>query len=170
MRNTFILWIQRLWLPAVLSTLGALAVVAVGQNQKAAKSQDEQQLREIEAKTGEFEQENDWARMDLFLADDWVSPGGIEKVLSKKEFEDNVKRNFSNHGNGPSPFTIEKKNMRVYLFADTAVVTYIKEYRQMLDTTKFFDQDVTDVFTRNSKGWLWHFTKTTPVATERAAN
>ena len=158
MRNTFVL----------LSGLGVLAVVAVAQCQKGVKTQeDEQQLRKIEAETGELEQENDWSKMDL-LADDWVMPGIVANVLSKKEFEDNVKRNFANHGHGPNPYTIEKKNMRVYLFADTAVVTYIKEYRQALDTTKFFDQDVIDVFARSPKGWLLHFTKTVPVSAERA--
>jgi len=145
-----------------------LAVVAVAQSQKAGKTQDEQQLRTIEAETGKFEQQNDSSKMDL-LADDWVFPG-TAKVLSKKEFEDNVKSNFANHGNGPNPYPIGKKNMRVYLFADTAVVTYIKEYRQTPDTTKFFDQDVIDVFTRSSKGWLWHFSKIAPVAAETAAN
>jgi hypothetical protein len=46
-----------------------------------------------------------------------------------------VKQNFVTHGNGPNPYKIEKKNMRVDLFGDTAVVTYIKEYRQTVDTT-----------------------------------
>lgn len=156
MRNTFVL----------LSTVGVLAVVAVAQSQKAANTQDEQQLRKIEAETGKFEQQNDSSKMDL-LADDWLAAGSA-KVLSKKEFEENVKSNFATHGNGPNPYTIEKKNMRVYLFADTAVVTYIKEYRQAPDTTKFFDEDITDVFTRSAKGWLWHFSKIAPVAAETA--
>lgn len=150
MRNTFIL----------LSISGMFALAAIAQAQKTSKSSDEQQLRAIEAETGNFERQNDWSKMDL-LADDWVFTGAT-KVLSKKEFEENVKKNFESHGNAPSPYTIEKKNMQIYLFADTAVVTYIKEYRQTPDTTKFFDQDVTDVFTRTAKGWLWHFSKIAP--------
>jgi peroxiredoxin len=151
MRNAFI----------PLSILSVFALAATAQTPKTSKSSDEQQLRAIEAETGEFERQNDWTKMDL-LADDWISPVAT-KVFSKKDFEENVKKNFASHGNAPSPYTIEKKNMQVYLFADTAVVTYIKEYRQTLDTAKFVSQDVTDVFTRSSKGWLWHFSKIAPL-------
>ena len=47
---------------------------------------------------------------------------------------------------------------------NTAVVTYIKEYRQTRDTTKFVDEDDTDVFKRGTKGWLLQFGKSSPVA------
>jgi hypothetical protein len=86
--------------------------------------------------------------MRLF-ASDFVSAG--RRVMSKQQLEDAVRSNFVDHGNGPSPVTIEKKNMAVYLFGDTAVVTYIKEYRQTRDTTKFVDEDITDVFKREAK-------------------
>ena len=67
------------------------------------------------------------------LADEWVWLGG-KKVLSKSEFKENIKQNFVTHDNGPNPYTIKKKNMRVDLFGDTAVVTYIKEYRKTIRT------------------------------------
>src|SRR5260370_32091329 len=95
------------------------------------------------------------------LADDWVFLGA-KKVLSKREFQENVKQNFVDHGNGPNPYTIEKKNMRVDLVGDTAVVTYIKEYRPP-GTTKFFDEDDTDVFTRDSHGWRLRLTESASV-------
>jgi hypothetical protein len=82
-------------------------------------------------------------------------------VLTKTELQANVKQNFAAH-NGPNPYTIEKKNIRVDLFGDTAVVTYIKEYRQTADTTKVHDEDNTDVFTRSSKGWRLRLTKVLP--------
>ena len=97
--------------------------------------------------------------MDL-LADDWVFLGA--RVLTKSEFQTNVKNNLATH-KGPSPYTIEKKNMRVDLFADVAVVTYIKQYRQTTDTTKLFEEDNTDVFTRSAKGWQLRLTKIAPV-------
>jgi hypothetical protein len=103
------------------------------------------------------------------LADDWVCLGP-KKVLSKREFQENVKQNLVSHGNGPNPYTIEKKNMRVDLFGDTAVVTYIKEYGQTSDTTKFFDEDDTDVFTRDSHGWRLRLTKASAVPMQAAAN
>jgi hypothetical protein len=103
--------------------------------------------------------------MDL-LGDDWVSAGN-GKVISEKQFEENAKGNFAAHGNGPNPYTIEKRDMQVYLSGDTAVVTYIKEYRQTPYTTTVFDEDITDVFTRSPKGWLWQFSKSYPVATNQ---
>ncbi len=80
-----------------------------------------------------------------------------------------MKDNFAAHGNGPSPYTIEKKEMQVYVFGDTSVVSYLKEYRQTPDTTKVFDEDVTDVFRRGPKGWLWQFSKSCPAAAKPAA-
>ncbi len=152
----------------LFAAVGVLGIAAVAQNQKGANPRDEQQLRKIEATTGQFEQQNDSSKMDL-LADDWVCANN-GKVISKKQFTENVKGNFAAHGNGPSPYTIEKKDMQVYLFGDTAVVIYIKEYRQTPDTTKAFDEDITDVFTRGPKGWLWQFSKSSPVATKPGAN
>jgi ketosteroid isomerase-like protein len=81
-----------------------------------------------------------------------------------------VKHNFEAHENGPSPYTLEKKNMKVHLFGDMAVVTYIKEYRQAPDTTKFFDEDDTDVFTRDASGWHLRLTKISPVPPQTASN
>jgi hypothetical protein len=98
----------------------------------------------------------------VLFASDFVSAG--RNVMSKQQLEDAVRSNFVGHGNAPSPVTIEKKNMVVYLFGDTAVVTYIKEYRQTRDTTKFSDEDITDVFKRGTTGWLLQFSKFSPVA------
>lgn len=152
----------------LFAAVGVLGIAAVAQNQKGANPQDEQQLRKIEATAGQFEQQNDSSIVNL-LADDWVSAGS-GKVISKKQFEENVKGNFAAHGNGPSPYTIEKKDMQVYLFGDTAVVTYIKEYRQTPDTSKSFDEDATDVFARSPKGWLLQFSKISPVAAKPTTN
>ena len=149
-------------------TAGLLAAGALVQSHGATKSQDEQELRRIESENSRFEQQNDPSNMGS-LADDWVWLAG-KKVLSKSEFKENVKQNFVTHDNGPNPYTIEKKNMRVDLFGDTAVVTYIKEYRQTPDTTKFFDEDDTDVFTRDSRGWRLRLTKVSPVPMEPPAN
>jgi len=142
---------------------GLFAMIAFARSQKESRSHDEQALRRIESETAQFEQQNDASKMGA-LADDWVCVVDDGKTaLSKIEFQQSVKHNYEAHDNGPSPYTIEKKNMRVDLFGDTAVVTYIKEYRQTPDTTKFFDEDDTDVFTRSFGGWRLRFTKVAPV-------
>jgi ketosteroid isomerase-like protein len=151
MRNAYVL----------LLLLGTLTVVGAAGSPPATETQDEQELRQIEAAIAKGEQQNDVSMMRLF-ASDFVSSG--KKVMSKQQLEEAVRSNFVSHGNGPSPVTIEKKNMAVYLFGDTAVVTYIMEYRQTRDTTKFVDEDDTDVFKRGTKGWLLQFGKSSTVA------
>jgi hypothetical protein len=150
----------------LLLLLGTLTVVGAASSPQATQTQDEQELRQIEATTAKGEQQNDVSMMRL-LASDFVSAG--RNVMSKQQLEEAVRSNFASHGNGPSPVTIEKKNMVVYLFGDTAVVTYIKEYRQTRDTTKFSDEDITDMFKRGTKGWLLQFSKFSPVTNAAAS-
>lgn len=145
-------------------SLGTLAVCAT-MTTPGTQSQDEQQLRNIEAQLAKFEQQNDVSMMSL-TATNFVFVG--KKVISRKGLEEGVKHSFTAHGNGPNPYTIERKDMQVYLFGDTAVVTYVKEYRQTPDTSKFIYEDTTDVFKKDAKGWLWQFSKTSPVASAPA--
>lgn len=126
-----------------------------------AQTSDEKELRRIEAETARLEQQNDTS-LAKFLADDWVWVGPARSI-SKTEFIQNVKHSLDTHENGINPYTIEKKNVLVHVFGDTAVVTYIKEYRQTPDTSKLFGEDDTDVFTRDGSGWHLRFTKISPL-------
>ena len=137
-------------------------------SQAAPPSADEQALRGIETEIAKLEQRND-STFAKFFAKDWICLGPT-RVLSKSEFVENVKLNFITQEKGISPYTIEKKNMQVHVFGDTAVVTYVKEYRQTPDPTKFFNEDDTDVFIREAGGWRLRFTKVVPVQTQAASN
>jgi hypothetical protein len=128
---------------------------------------DDKELRRSEAESARLEQQNDTS-FAKFLADDWVCVGA--RSLSKKEFVENVKRNRDTHENGINPYTIEKKDLHVHVFGETAVVTFVKEYRQTPDTTKFFNEDDTDVFTRDASGWHLRFTKIAPVQAQAASS
>jgi ketosteroid isomerase-like protein len=141
--------------------LMTLAAVTAAYSRQETENPDEQRIREIEAATAKGEQQNDVSMMGLY-AEGFLFSG--KKVISKEQLEKNVKDNFVAHDNGPSPFTIDKKNMQIYLFGDVAVVTYIKEYRQTRDTTRFFAEDETDVFKRAPHGWLIQFSKSSPAA------
>jgi hypothetical protein len=143
----------------LFAVAGLLTIGSSAQLQNSSQVQDESELRRIESETAKFEQQNDSKWTDL-LADDWVLLGN-KTNLTKTELRANVKQNFAAQ-NGPNPYMIEKKEMRVDLFGDTAVVTYIKEYRQTADITKVHDEDSTDVFTRSSKGWRLRLTKISP--------
>ena len=137
-------------------------------SQAAPPSADEQALRGIEREIAKLEQQND-STFTKFFAKDWICLGPT-RVLSKSEFVENVRLNFITHEKGISPYTIEKKNMQVHVFGDTAVVTYVKEYRQTPDPTKFFNEDDTGVFTREAGGWRLRFTKVVPARTQAASN
>ena len=117
-----------------------------------AEQSDKMQILQIEKQTAIGEQQNDLSMMHL-LSDDFVIAGGA-KELTKKQFVENVKNNFAAHENGINPYTIEKKNMQVYVFGDTAVATYLKEYKQTGDASHAFAEDDTDILTRSSSGWL----------------
>src|SRR5260221_10116892 len=102
-----------------------------------AQTNDEKELRRIEAETARLEQQNDTALVK-FIADDWVCVNPARGSISKSEFIQNMKHNLDTHENGTNSYTIEKKNVLVRVFGDTAVVTYTKEYRQTPDTSKYF--------------------------------
>ena len=151
-----------------LLLIGLFLVPPSLKSQAAPPSADEQALRGIETEIAKLEQQND-STFAKFFAKDWICLGPT-RVLSKSEFVDNVRLNFTTHERGVNPYTIEKKNMQVHVFGDTAVVTYVKEYRQTPDTTKFFKEDDTDVFTREAGGWRLRFTKVVPVQAQAASN
>jgi hypothetical protein len=134
---------------------------------------DQEELKRIEGQTSRLEQGND-TTLAKYLADDWVCVGA--RSLTKGQFIQNLQKNQSVHlfrfswQGAPDAPTIEKKHLQVRVFGDTAVVTYIKKYRQAPDTSKFFDEDDTDVFTRDASGWHLRFTKIAPVQTQSASN
>ena len=151
----------------ILVLVGFGFVVSTQSKDTRVTSVDDAALRQIEAETARLEQTNDIS-IAKYLSDDWVC--ACPRTLSKKEFVANVKSNRDTHENGINPYTIEKRNMVVHVFGDTAVITYIKEYHQTPDTTKFFNEDDTDVFTRDGAGWQLRFTKISPVQQQTASS
>jgi len=140
----------------VLVGAGILLGVFASRFAVSAKSSDEAEILRIEKQTALGEQQNDVSVMHLF-AEDYIAAG--VKVLTKKQFEENVKRNFATHENGINPYTIEKKDMQIYVFGDTAVATYLKEYRQIGESAHAFTEDDTDILTRTQNGWVIRMTR-----------
>ena len=173
-------------LMAFVLVMSGFAANARSQGPKAT-TVDDGALRQIEAETARLEQANDTS-IARYFADDWVC--ACPRALSKREFVANVRSNRDTHEDGINPYTIEKRNMVVHVFGDTAVVTYIKEYRQATppsaslsnrfvtgfkfakyspETTRFFQEDDTDVFTRDSVGWHLRLTKISLVQQQAAS-
>ena len=153
--------------------IGIFAAAFIFAGSSLAQTADEKELKRIELETAHLEQQND-VGLGKYLADDWVCVG--MRNLSKTEFLQNVKHSREQNQfllqsqPDTNPYTVEKRNLQVRVFGDTAVVTYIKEYRQTPDPSKFFNEDDTDVFTRDASGWHLHYTRIYPVQTQSAAN
>ena len=137
------------------------------------QTNDKEELARIEGQTSRLEQRND-TTLAKYFADDWVCFGA--RNLTKEQFIQNLQKNKSmsmlrfSYTPEINSSRIEKKNLQVRVFGNTAVVTYIKEYHQTSDPSKFFDEDDTDVFTRDASGWHLRFTKIAPVQTQVASN
>jgi hypothetical protein len=154
-----------------------LAVVVVGVLFPAPSVQtqinDKEELARIEGQTSRLEERND-TTLAKYLADDWACFGA--RNLTKEQFIQNLQQNKSmrmlrfSYTPETSSSRIEKKNVQVRVFGDTAVVTYIKEYHQTVDPSKFFGEDDTDFFMRDASGWRLRFTKISPIQTQSASN
>jgi Domain of unknown function (DUF4440) len=138
-----------------------------------AQTNDEEELARIEGQISRLEQRND-TTLAKYLADDWVCFGA--RNLTKEQFIQNLQQNKSirifrfSYTPEMSSSRIEKKNVQVRVFGDTAVVTYIKEYHQTSDPSKFFGEDDTDFFTRDGSNWHLRFTRVSPTQTRSASN
>ena len=118
-----------------------------------AQTNHEEELARIEGRTSRLEQRND-TTLAKYLADDWVCFGA--RNLTKEQFIQNLQQNKSmrmlrfRYIPEISSSRIENKNVQVRVFGDTAVVTYVKEYLQTSDPSKFFGEDDES---RQSAGW-----------------
>jgi ketosteroid isomerase-like protein len=146
-------------------SVGLVTVSAVAHNpsspkqaesKNAAKTQDEKNLEQIESDFSNSEEQNH--SLGDAIADDWVGLNSNGREISKAKFAEEMERNRVQH-NGPNPYTVQRKNMRIDLFGDTAVVTYVREYHQKKDDSKMHADDFTDVFTRMAGGWKLRFTR-----------
>jgi hypothetical protein len=104
--------------------LAGLFVAPPLMSQAAPPSADEQALRGIETEIAKLKQQND-STFAKFFAKDWICLGPT-RVLSKSEFVENVRLNFITHERAVNPCTVEKKNMQVHVFGDTAVVLMLR--------------------------------------------
>ena len=139
--------------------VGTSFLVASSLNCQIAPSAAGQELRRIELETAGLEEKND-VSLGKYLSNDWVCGGA--RRLSKTEFIRNAKHNLRTNENGSNPYTMEKRNIEVHVFGETAVVTHVKKYRQVPASSKFFAEQGSEVFLLEVSGWHLRFTKIAP--------
>jgi len=110
---------------------------------------------------------NDSALAEI-LSKDWIYVGPT-RVLSKSEFVENIKH-ISYPRERLIPTQLRKRTCKVRVFGDTAVVTYIKEYRQNPILQNFSTKTTPMSLLVEAGGWRLRFTKVVPVQTQSAAN
>jgi uncharacterized protein (TIGR02246 family) len=112
---------------------------------------DEQAIRQLEADLLKGEMSGDAEVVANIFADDWVNiiPSGAFGPTKARLLE-----GAKEHPNQAPPYTATQQDMRVYIFGDTAIAIYVKEYAAKRGKNTAH-QDVTDVFTRSNSNDTW---------------
>jgi ketosteroid isomerase-like protein len=126
-----------------------------------AQSIDEQQIRSAEETLASAEGRNDSGPYKRILADDWLAITPDGRVLKRDE----IVQNISEHQGEVRPYAVKLSELRVDLFGDTAVVTFVREYygRTGEAKGKVARESVVNVFTRVAGQWKSHYEKAMPL-------
>jgi len=118
---------------------------------------DEQSLRNAEWSLLRAENENNKDLFANLLASDFraLTPDG--RTFDKSQVLQDTAQRATMH----FPYRVEQSGMRIFVFGDTAIASYTKEFvgteGEVAGKTR--KQAFVDVFTKNSSGWKLRFTK-----------
>jgi ketosteroid isomerase-like protein len=133
-----------------LLALPILIPLAFAQASAAAqpKSGDENAIQRIESSWLTAERNTDPAVLERVLSDDYVnlSPEGIAPGKAQ------LLKNFQAHAGEAPPYSVETRDMRIYILGDTAVAAYVKIYTAK-ETGSVAREDSTHIFTRDHGIW-----------------
>ena len=109
---------------------------------------DIQAIEQIEADFVSAEKETDPAIIDRGLANDYVNltPHGIGPGKA------DLLKNFRAHAGQAPPYSVETKDMHIYILGDTAVAAYVKIYTAK-ENGNVAHEDTTHIFTRTNGVW-----------------
>lgn len=153
---------MRIAIATILFSLVTLQITfAQTPNQKA----DEQSVRDAESSLLRAENENSKDLFACLLSADFhgLTPDGrtFDKSQALNEAAERASMHF--------PYKVRKSGMRIFVFGDTAVAAYTKEFvgTEGEVAGKTQTQGFVDVFTRHDSGWKLCFTKAEPSKTSQ---
>jgi len=127
---------------------------AIGQNQakpspqSSATEVDQRAIQQIEDDWLKGENTTDVAVLDRVLADDYVNLTPSGTGPGKAEI---LKHLQPRAGQGP-PYSLETRDMHIYILGDTAVVAYVKAYTAK-DGGNVVREDTTHIFMKDHGIW-----------------
>jgi len=109
---------------------------------------DTQAIEQIEADFLSAEKETDPAIIDRVLADDYVNltPHGIGPGKAE------LLKNFRTHVGQAPPYSVENRDMHIYILGDTGVAACVKVYTAK-ENGNIAHEDTTHIFTRTNGVW-----------------
>jgi ketosteroid isomerase-like protein len=109
---------------------------------------DTQAIEQIEADFLSSEKDTDPAVIDRVLTDDYVNltPHGTGPGKA------DLLKNFRAHAGQSPPYSVETKDMHIYILGDTAVAAYVKIYTAK-ENGNVANEDATHIFTRTDGVW-----------------
>lgn len=124
--------------------------MAFGQAQADAASRvdDEKAIQQIEADFLKAERITDIAVLERVLADDYVNV--VPRGLGPNKAE--LAKNLEARAGQTPPYSVETKDMRVYVLGDTAVATFLKTYTAK-ENSNVAQEEATHIFTKDRGVW-----------------
>src|SRR2546426_59854 len=117
-------------------------------NAGSASEADIQSIQQIEADWLLAERTTDPAVLERILDNEYVNlaPAGLGPG------KDQLLKNFRAHAGEAPPYSLEEKDMRIYILDDTAVAAYVKIYTAKANGN-VAREDTTHVFTKGRGVW-----------------
>lgn len=148
---------------SIAAALFSVLSLQISLAQTGDEKNNEQSLRDAESSLLRAENENNKDLFASLLASDFRTLTTDGRTFDKSQVLQDTAQRATMH----FPYKVEQSGMHIFIFADTAVAAYTKEYvgteGQVAGRTR--KQGFVDVFTKNASGWKLCFTKAEPTGT-----
>lgn len=145
---------------AIATLLFSVMCLQFASAQTPHENADEQSVTDAESSLLKAENENNKDLLASLLASDFraLTPDG--RTFDKSQVLQETAQRAATH----FPYRVEQSGMHLFVFGDTAVAAYTKQYvgTEGEVAGKIRKQGFVDVFTKNVSGWKLRFTKAEP--------
>lgn len=148
---------------AIAVVLFSQVVLQITYAQTPRQKTDEQIIRDAESSLLRAENGNNKDLLASVLSSDFRSLTPDGRTFDESQTLHDAAERATMH----FPYRVRKSGMRIFVFRDTAVAAYIKEFvgTEGEVAGKTQTQGFIDVFTKNDSGWKLCFTKAEPAGT-----